>query len=35
MGLGSNTNLYMTASIPIGSTTITNASTYFKIGVMY
>jgi hypothetical protein len=35
MGLGSNTNLYMTASIPIGSTTITNASTYFQVGVMY
>ena len=34
-GSGSTTNLYMGGRIVSGSTTITNASTYFKIGVMY
>lgn len=35
IGDGNSTNLYMSAATASGSTTITNASTYFKIGVMY
>jgi hypothetical protein len=34
-GSGSTTNLYMTAAIGSGSTTITKASTSFKVGVLY
>lgn len=35
IGDGSSTNLYMSAATASGSTTITNASTYFKVGVIY
>jgi len=35
LGSGSDTNLYITGAVEGASTTITNASTYFKVGVMY